>query len=119
MKTILKHSNHLLFALALGAMMLSGCGCFTPTPDPLAGWQKNFGEIDQSIVNDYQNYIQNLSPTEKRNVRSIHFFEDRTGQNAIEIILGINGRYWRHILIYDKGDKRVQTIKYATGYYAS
>jgi hypothetical protein len=107
--------------LMLMAMFLFGFGCNSsnPAPDALAGWHKDYGKIDQSIVNDYQNYIQHLSPEERRSVGLIHSYEDGTGQHAVEIIIGINGRYWRHILIYDKDDKRIKTIKYATGYYAS
>jgi hypothetical protein len=99
---------------------ISAMGCSSkPTPDPLAGWHAASKNPDQTIDSDYKNYIQTLSPEEKRSVGLTHFYEDGTGQHAIEIIIGINGRYWRHILIYDKDDKRIKTIKYATGYYAS
>jgi hypothetical protein len=107
--------------LVLMAIFVFGFGCNTskPTTDPLAGFHAASKNPDQVVTADYQNYIQTLSPEEKRNVGPIQFFEDGAGQHAIEIGIGINGRWWRHVLIYDKDDKRIKTIKYATGYYAS
>jgi hypothetical protein len=46
-------------------------------------------------------------------------FEDGTGQHAVEIRIGLDATNWRHILIYDKNDNRIKTIKYADGHYAS
>jgi hypothetical protein len=119
MKIISKYFSYFGLALALCAMIFSGCSCSTTKTDPLAGWQKDYGTLDQPIVNDYQNYIQNLSSKEKKHMGPTDFFKDGTGQYAVTIIVGINGRYWRHILIYDKDDKRIKTIKYKTGYYQS
>jgi hypothetical protein len=104
-------------------MFLCGFGCSSskPTPDPLAGFHAAFKILDQSIVNDYQNYIKNLSPEEKQNLGPYpaSFFENGTGQHAVKITIGLNGTVWRHILIYDKDDKRIKTIKYASGGYRS
>ena len=121
MKTISKYFSYFGLALALCVMIFSGCSCSAPKPqpDPLAGFHAAYGKSDPSIVSDYQNYIENLSPEEKRNMGPTLFFEDGTGQHAIDIVTGISGRLWRHILIYDKEDKRIKTIKYATGYYRS
>jgi hypothetical protein len=103
-------------------MFLCGFGCSSskPTPDPLAGWKMDFApQLDPVISKDCQDYIQKLSPDEKKSPNISGYFEDGTGQHAVEITIGINGRWWRHILIYDKDNKRIKTIKYATGYYAS
>jgi len=105
------------------AMFVCGFGCSTskPTPDPLAGFHAAYGKVDQSIVNDYQDYIQTLSPEEKKYLgpAPASFFEDGTGQHAIRIQIGLNGTVWLHDLIYDKDNKRIKTIKYAAGHYAS
>src|SRR5277367_775607 len=124
MKTIFKCSNHFWFALALCVMILSGCSCSAPkpTPDPLAGWQMDFSrKLDPSIEKDYQDYIQTLSPEEKQRLGPApsSFFKDDAGQHAIEIKIGINGTVWEHILIYDKNNKRIKTIKYSPGGYRS
>jgi len=126
MKMRIKNSTgYFLFAVALSVMMISGCSLFYPKPtsDPLAGWKlcqsQDPKDLDQAIRDDYQDYIQKLSPKERKFAEYNNDFEDGMGQHAVEIIIGINGRYWRHILIYDKDNKRIRTIKYATGYYAS
>jgi hypothetical protein len=104
-------------------MFLCGFGCSSPkpTPDPLAGFHAFYGKLDQSIVNDCQNYIQNLSPEEKQRLGPYPGspFEDDTGQHAVDIRIGINGSNWHHVLIYDKDNKRIKTIKYISGHYAS
>lgn len=125
MKTKIKNSiNKLaLVVLMLMSTFILGCGCNTskPTPDPLAGFHSASKKLDQSIINDYQNYIQNLSSEEKQNLGPYpaSFFEDGTGQHAVRIEIGINGTSWEHVLIYDKNNKRIKTIKYSTGHYAS
>ena len=125
MNTIIKYSNCFGLALALCVVMISGCiySAPKPVPDPLEGWQKDYsspGPSDKIIEQDYQNYIQQLSPEEKGSLPNVNgYFKDGTGQHAVSIIIGINGRWWRHILTYDKDNKRIKTIKYATGYYAS
>ena len=96
-----------------------GCAGFMHHSDPLAGWQKDYGKADQSIVSDYQNYIQNLSPKERNNIAYINFFEDGTRQHAIRITIELNDTNWRHILIYDKDNKRIKIIKYVSGNSAS
>lgn len=44
------------------------------------------------------------------------WFEDETGQHAFDIEMsgkgGIFKSLWRHILIYDKNNIRIKTIKY-------
>jgi hypothetical protein len=117
------------FFLVLMAIFVFGFGCNAsntpkPTPDPLAGFHVAAlftPDSNKAITDDYKDYIQTLSPEEKKYLgpSPVSFFEDGTGQHAVEIIIGINGRWWRHVLIYDKDNKRIKTIKYATGYYAS
>jgi len=122
MKTQIKNSiGNFLFVAVLSAMMISGCSCSAPKPDPLAGFHAASKILDQSIVNDYQNYIQNLSPEEKQNLGPYpaSFFEDGTGRHAVRIEIGINGKEWEHVLIYDKDNKQIKTIKYVAGHYAS
>jgi len=110
-----------IFALLTLLVWSSGCAGFVHHPDPLAGWHRASNNPDQSIVNDYQNYIQTLSPEEKANLgpSPASYFEDGTGQRAIRIKIGINGKEWEHILIYNKEDKRIKTIKYLAGRYMS
>jgi len=103
-------------------MFLCGFGCSSskPTPDPLAGWKMDFApQLDPVIAKDCQDYIQKLQPDEKKSAQVNGYYNDGTGQHAVQITIALNGTWWRHILIYDKDNKRIKTIKYATGHYAS
>jgi hypothetical protein len=103
------------------AAFIWAAGCATqPHPDPLAGWQGDFNEQpNQVIVNDYQNYIQKLPPEERKYAGVSDWLKDGTGQHAIRITIGLNGTVWEHVLIYDKDNKRIKTIKYSSGHYRS
>jgi hypothetical protein len=124
MKTTIRYINYLGFVLALCAMVIFGCRCSTskPTPDPLAGFRvSDLQNLDSNkvILDDYKDYIRTLSPEEQRDAGPILFYEDGTGQHAVEIMIGINNRVWEHVLIYDKHDKRIRTVKYSKGGYQS
>jgi hypothetical protein len=111
--------------LILMTMFLLGFGCNTskPIPDPLAGFHaSSLGNLDsnKAITDDYKDYIQTLSPEEKKYMGPHEFFEDSTGQHAIRIETDINGdQAWYHILIYDKANKRIKVMKYYRGKYMS
>jgi len=70
-------------------------------------------------MDDYQDYIQKLSFEERRSIGVIHFLEDGTGQHAVRFEIALNGTDWAHILIYDRENKRIKVIKYASGRYSS
>jgi hypothetical protein len=94
---------------------IAGCA----TPNPLAGWKFYFHEPNQTISNDYQDYIQKLPPEERKYAGGIQYFENGTGELAVKIEIPLNGTWWQHVLVYDKDSKRIKTIKYASGDYAS
>jgi hypothetical protein len=108
--------------LVLFTVLFWVAGCATRIPDPLAGWHAASKNPDQVIVDDYQNYIQGLSPEEKKYLGPYpaSFFEDGTGQHAVRIEVDIGGKdAWYHILFYDKDNKRIKVIKYFYGRYIS
>jgi hypothetical protein len=108
------------FCILLAAFICTtGCVGFVHHSDPLAGWHTASHNPDQVIENDYNDYIQKLPAKERKYAGPIEYFEDGTGQHAVLIWIGINGKVWRHILIYDTGNKRIKTIKYVSGDYAS
>jgi len=100
------------------AMSLCGFGCSSskPTPDPLAGWQKDYNPRpgDQVIEKDVQDYIQNLPPKQKGYIGTQLFYKDENGQHAvsIQIFEGNKNASWQHLLVYDKEDKRIKVIRY-------
>ena len=112
------------FCILLAAVIW-GTGCATPKHnfDPLNGWSFCFSQdpnkLDKAITDDYEGYIQKLPAEERNYVGTIHFFEDRTGEHAVNIEIGLNGTWWEHVLIYDKENKRIKVIKYANGHYRS
>src|SRR5271170_2561455 len=98
----------------LFAAIIWSAGC--ATPDPLAGFHfcssQDPHKLDKAIQDDYQNYIQKLPPEERRLATYDNDFEDGTGQHAILITVGIHDTNYRHVLIYDKNNKRIKKIKY-------
>ena len=115
------------------ALLISAAGCATGSShDPLEGW-KDLGSIyevkvcpfGQTIKDDYQNYIQNLSQDERRSVRDIdiEFYDGINGQRAVKITTytgGFIGKIlWERILIYNASDKRIKAIKYKRGRFLS
>lgn len=102
--------------LSLAALgWIVGCA----TPNPLAGWKPASTNPNQTIVNDYQNYIQKLPSEERKYAGMIQYFEDGMGEHAIKIEIPLNGTWWQHVLIYDQNDKRIKMIKYSSGGYRS
>lgn len=125
MKIQIKNFTHYLGFISslLLAIVFLNAGCATSHPDSLAGWKPLFGrdyeKVDAGIKSDYQNYVQNLSPEEKNSVGPIFLFENEAGQHAAKITIGVNGVVWRNIIIYDQENRRIKTIKYASGNYGS
>jgi hypothetical protein len=129
MKTQFKNpiNNLAPIFLVLMSMFVLGFGCNTsntsdtskPIPDPLAGWKMDFGQPDSTITKDYQDYIQKLPSEEKRSARANGYYENGTGQHAVQIEVALNGTWWNHVLIYDKTNKRIKVIKYSPGKYRS
>jgi hypothetical protein len=115
-------TTRLIFYI-LSTALVVGMGCARkPAPDPLAGWQLDFSPSrpsDKIIEKDYENYIQELPSGEKNSAVVSGYFEDARGQHAIKLQTSVNGTVWLHVLIYDKDNKRIKTIKYAIGQYAS
>jgi hypothetical protein len=128
MKTQLKNpiKNFAPVFFMLMTMFFFGFGCNTskPTHDPLAGFHvsdlQNL-DFNKIISGDYKSYINTLSPEEKKYLgpSPTSYFEDGEGQHAVKIRIGLNGTTWEHVLIYNKNNKRIKTIKYASGRYAS
>jgi hypothetical protein len=115
-----------VIAAIVGGLLLvmfnwaTGWHIFASHTNPIAGWQKIYNhDPDTAIGKDYQDYIQKLSPEEKKYLGGTDFFEDGTGQHAIVIEVDIKPNAWNHVLIYDKDNKRIKVIKYVAWHYMS
>src|ERR1041385_1535528 len=64
-------------------------------------WSQDPSKLDKAIRDDYLEYIQELPPKKRSFIGRISLFEDGTGEHAVDIEQGINGTYWKHVLIYD------------------
>jgi hypothetical protein len=124
MKYCVKRLRGGLVILAITSAFGFGCATSQHRPDPLAGFHaSSLVNLDsnKAITDDYNNYIQTLSSEEKKYLgpSPVSFFEDGTGQHAVRIKLGLNGTVWEHVLIYNKDNRRIKTVKYQSGHYAS
>jgi len=111
----------ILSILFAAAGLLAGCSSI-PTPDPLTGFHfSSLGNLhsNKAITDDYQDYIQKLPKSDRSFVAHVEFFEDGTGQHAVQISQGVNGTWWIHDLIYDKDNRRIKAVTYKSGGYRS
>jgi hypothetical protein len=123
---IMNTTRFTFYILLATLVWTAGCSGLAHHSDPLAGWKGGTSAyvgcpFDQTIIDDYRNYIQTLPPEERGFVRdsNIRFYEGEGDQRAVEISIPINGTWWKHVLIYDKESKRIKMIRYASGRYAS
>ena len=68
-------------------------------------------------MDDLQSYIGKLKPSYLRSQIHPSFYEDSSGQHAVEFKLSYDGYHRRYILIYDKFNVRKKTIKYIMSRY--
>jgi hypothetical protein len=92
-----------------------------PQEDPIAGWQMVLPNLDSDVLisNDYRQFISELPAIDKQAALGPFCFTDGTGQHAVRFDVEHDGRAWEYILIYDKADKRIKTIKRFRGRYQS
>jgi len=81
--------------------------------------KKDYDKLEKSISDDYQAYLDSLSPEERMWASPTWFLEDGTGQHAVTFEVAWYGTAWTHVLIYDKNNKRIKATKYISGHYRS
>ncbi len=123
MKKIIKYFSRIIIALALCTTAILGCKCNTIKSDPLAGF--HWSDLDNlhtntAIMDDYQGYIKSLNLEKNEEfIGAFEYYENGTGQHAVDTTIGVGGAWWHHVLIYDKDNKRIKVIKYRSGGYRS
>ncbi|MGA2280588.1 MAG: hypothetical protein ABSG80_09825 [Verrucomicrobiota bacterium] len=73
--------------------------------------------LDKAIKDNYQNYLQKHEPGYFSELPS--FYEDGTGQHAVEIRIGRDDEYTVYIFKYDKSNVRIKVMKFSDGGYRS
>ena len=113
-------SRAVCWLLSATLVCVLGCIAPKPPPNPLAGWKTVWKEQpDQTIEKDFEQYVHSLTSEERIASSRSSFLEDGAGQHAVVLEVALKGRWWHHVLIYDKDNKRVKTIKYSPGRYRS
>jgi hypothetical protein len=107
-------------------MVIFGCQCSTPRPepDPLIGFHvSSLGNLDSniSITDDYKDYLQKLPAEQKGYIGTIFFYENESGEHAvnIQIFEEYKNASWQHVLLYDKNNKRIKVTRYGHVKYQS
>jgi len=139
----IKVSANQLLSRVLPVILLSllvfgfGCIIIRPGENPLLGWkmvgstiwaawdspeEQNPGHFPISIIDDYKDFLKHIPRTLKKTpppIFQVCYFDDENQQHAIEITIPENGIWWKYVLIYNKDNKRIRTVKYASGRYMS
>jgi hypothetical protein len=125
MKSLINNFPSYLGVLFLAAVFLGAFGCATskPTPGPLAGWTfrsfpgwdlnpNNKNHLDKAIIEDYEKFISDQHLDLFGGIAG--FYEDGMGRHAVEFQAFPPGENatWNYVLIYDKENKRIRTIRY-------
>jgi hypothetical protein len=131
-----------LFILLVAALVFVA-GCESTTNPLVAGWKSvapiscSGGEMSatvdtlpgyKAITDDVQIFVNTLPILkdpfgfgDRRYCYWIHavtLFEDGTGQHAVKIEIPLDGTYQNYVLIYDKSNVRIKTMRFASGHYA-
>lgn len=85
----------------------------TAVPNALKGWKVAPNLPNDSVLTDYNNYIEKLPKAERPGVADVRYYVDGTGRYAVTILVNAGGKQWTHLLIYDKENKRIETKKLA------
>ena len=130
----------LIFSVWLTALTWA-TGCRTTT-DPLVGWKPDGDSgyvagnyqayiekipYGKAVSDDVQKFIRELpmhrgtfaDRSESYWIDQISLFEDGTGQHAVRIHITFHGTYWNYVLIYNKSNVRIKTVKFSSGKYRS
>jgi hypothetical protein len=87
----------------------------TAGPEALKGWKATNDLPADTVVTDYNEYIEKLPKAERPGVSDVKYYVDRTGRNAVAVLVIVGDTQWTHLLVYDKQDKRTGVTKFVAG----
>ena len=84
----------------------------TAVPEALKGWKATQDLPADTVVTDYNAYIEKLPKAERPGVADVKYYVDDTGRNAVAVLVNVSGTQWTHLLVYDKQNARVDVKKF-------
>ncbi len=81
----------------------------------MKGWKATQDLPDDTVVTDYNDYIERLPKAERPGVSDVKYYVDGTGRNAVAVLVNAGGPQWTHLLVYDKQNKRTGVTKFVAG----
>jgi hypothetical protein len=82
-----------------------------PATDPLAGWKESGDLPADTVVTDYNEYIEALPAAERPGVANVKYYTDDSGRTGVLVIVFVNREPWNHLLVYDKDQRRSGVTK--------
>ena len=82
-------------------------------PDGLKGWKETQDLPADTVVTDYNEYIEKLPKAERPGVSNVKYYVDNTGRNAVAVLVNVGDTQWTHLLVYDQQNKRTSVTKVA------
>lgn len=79
--------------------------------DPLAGWKESGDLPADTVVTDYNEYIEALPAAERPGVANVKYYTDDSGRTGVLVIVFVNREPWNHFLVYDKDQRRTGVTK--------
>jgi hypothetical protein len=83
--------------------------------EALKGWNATQDLPDDTVVTDYNDYIERLPKAERPGVSDVKYYADGTGRNAVAVLVNVGGAQWTHLLVYDKQNKRTGVTRFVAG----
>jgi hypothetical protein len=83
-------------------------------PDALKGWKETQDLPADTVVTDYNAYIERLPKAERPGVSNVKYYIDGDGQPGVAVLVIVEGVEWTHFLTYDKQSKRTAVKKFVS-----
>ena len=81
-------------------------------PEALKGWKATQDLPADTVVTDYNDYIEKLPKAERPGVSDVKYYVDDMGRNAVAVLVNVGDTQWTHLLVYDKANKRTGVTKF-------
>ena len=84
-------------------------------PEALKGWKETQDLPDDTVVADYNAYIEKLPKAERPGVANVLYYVDGNGQSGVAVLVNVERVEWTYFVTYDKQNKRTAVKKFVSG----